>query len=181
MAVSPSVSRWEVAPADEIDFGMWSEKRVREYRGSLQQKKDLPLAVLRIERLKLRVPIFEGVDDLTLNRGLGWIPGTAHPGGAGNVGVAGHRDGFLRVLKDISLGDTVELSTEQGSFTYAVDEVEIVTPDDISVLKPRGGPALTLVTCYPFYFLGHAPQRFIVHAALQQGRTGSIQFSNKEK
>ena len=108
--------------------------------------------------------MFEGTDDLVLNRGLGWIVGTARPGDTGNIGIAGHRDGFFRGLKDIAAGDTMELETQGRRATYVVDEIEIVTPEQVEVLKPRAAPAITLVTCYPFYFIGDAPRRFIVHA-----------------
>ena len=157
--------------ADQIvDFSLWSEKRVREYRGSLLIKKDAPLAVLRLDRLRICVPVFEGTDDLALNRGVGWIAGTARPGeaGNGNIGIAGHRDGFFRGFKDILVGDEVEFSTLESVSYYAVDSIEIVSPDNVAVLRPRGVPALTLVTCYPFYFVGDAPQRFIVHATLKR-------------
>jgi len=156
-------------PADAtIDFSLWSEKRVREYKASLSVAKQLPLAVLNIGRLRIRVPVFEGTDDLVLNRGLGWIAGTAKPGESGNIGIAGHRDGFFRGLKDIAAGDTMELETLEQRVTYVVDEIEIVTPEQVEVLRPRAAPAITLVTCYPFYFVGDAPQRFIVHATRRQ-------------
>ena len=184
------------APGDEgVDFSLWSEKRVRAYRESLLINKDLPLAVLCLDRLRIRVPVFEGTDDLVLNRGVGWIPGTASPGAAGNsnIGIAGHRDGFFRGFKDIVIGDAVELCTPGVVSLYTVVSVEIVTPDDVGVLQPRGVPSLTLTTCYPFYFVGDAPQRFIVHAALMRQvgvrklqDTGSAsmrtgQFDTKEK
>ena len=160
------------AVADEkVDFSLWSEKRIREYRASLLTKKDSPLAVLWIEKLKVRVPVFEGTDDLVLNRGVGWIAGTARPGvvdGSSNIGLAGHRDGFFRGFKDIAVGDTVELATPGVVSRYVVNHIEIVNPDNVGVLRPRGEPSLTLVTCYPFYFVGDAPQRFIVHAVLKQ-------------
>ena len=161
-----------VAHADEnVDFSLWSEKRIREYRASVSIKKDAPLAVLRIEKLKVRVPVFEGTDDLVLNRGVGWIAGTARPGAvdnSSNIGMAGHRDGFFRGFKDIAVGDSVELATLGVVSRYVVNNIEIVNPDNVAVLRPRGKPSLTLVTCYPFYFVGDAPQRFIVHAALTQ-------------
>jgi sortase A len=152
----------------EVDFRLWSEKRVRAYRESLTTHKGAALAVLSIARLGIRVPVFEGTDELALNRGVGWIAGTARPGEAGNICIAGHRDGFFRVLKDASPGDVIELSTVRDTRTYTVDQIEIVSPYDVSVLQPRGVPSLTLVTCYPFYFLGDAPQRFILHAALKE-------------
>ncbi|MGH9631220.1 MAG: class D sortase [Bryobacteraceae bacterium] len=155
---------------EEVDFSLWSEKRIREYRASLAIKKDTPLGVLRLERLRIRVPIFEGTDDLVLNRGVGWIIGTAKPGRTGNsnTGLAGHRDGFFRGFKDIAIGDAVELATPGVVNYYVVDSIEIVNPEDVGVLRPRGVPSLTLVTCYPFYFVGAAPQRFIVHATLNR-------------
>jgi sortase A len=167
-AVVPSAAM--AAGEDKADFSVWSEKRVREYRASLQTVKDAPMAVIKIAKLKLRVPVFEGTSDLILNRGVGWIEGTARPGdpGNGNIGMAGHRDGFFRGFKDIAIGDEVELSTLGGVALYAVDSTEIVNPENVGVLRPRGVPSLTLVTCYPFYFVGDAPQRFIVHATLKR-------------
>jgi sortase A len=157
-----------LASAETTDFSLWSEKRIREYKASLTIAKELPLAVLDISRLRIRVPVFEGTSDLVLNRGLGWIAGTARPGETGNIGIAGHRDGFFRGLKDIVVGDTMELGTLEQRATYVVDEIEIVTPEQVEVLQPRAAPAITLVTCYPFYFIGDAPQRFIVHATLRR-------------
>jgi sortase A len=84
------------------------------------------------------------------------------------MGIAGHRDGFFRGLKDIMRGDVVELETIDARASYVVDELEIVDPSDTAVLRPRSKPAVTLVTCYPFYFTGSAPNRFIVHASLTQ-------------
>jgi sortase A len=155
---------------DGIDFRLWEEKRIRGYRESLSLKKDTPLAVLRIDKLGIEVPVFDGTDDLTLNRGVGRIIGTARPGKPGNIGIAGHRDGFFRGLKDISVGDEVDLMMTATRTAYVVDQIEIVSPDDVRVLQPRSVPALTLVTCYPFYFVGDAPNRFIVHASLASSR-----------
>jgi len=150
----------------EVDFSMWAEKRIQAYRDSLVSKTDPPLAVLEIDKLRIRVPVFEGTDDLTLNRGVGRIVGSAKLGGTGNIGIAGHRDGFFRGLKDISLGDEVDLTMAAAKETYIVDQIEIVSPTDVRVLQPRRAPSITLVTCYPFYFVGDAPKRFIVHASL---------------
>ncbi len=153
---------------ENVDFSLWSEKRVREYRESLQTHKGTALGVLTLARLRIRVPVFEGTDELALNRGAGWIAGTSRPGADGNIGIAAHRDGFFRAFKDIALGDAVELATPGVRSHYTVDQIEIVSPDDVGVLKPRGAPSVTLVTCYPFYFVGSAPQRFIVHARLER-------------
>ena len=118
----------------------------------------------------MEAPLLEGTDDVTLNRGVGRIEGTAHPGEDGNLGIAGHRDSFFRVLKDIKVGDRVDLEGLERSDTYVVDQVEIVDPGDVSVLRPRSKPSLTLVTCYPFYFIGSAPRRYIVHALRQDSK-----------
>ena len=147
------------------NFVLWSEKRIGEYRDSLDQHLGSPLAVLRIPKIHLEVPVWEGTDDLTLNRGVGWIQGTAPVGNDGNIGLAGHRDGFFRGLKDLRKGDQVELEGRQRTDTYIVDEIEIVDPKNVGVLRPRSKPSLTLVTCYPFYFVGSAPKRYIVHAS----------------
>lgn len=152
------------ATSTNVDMSLWSEKRVRDYKASLKEHFDLPLAVLRIPKIGLEVAVLEGTDDLTLNRGVGHIEGTPRPGEAGNSGIAGHRDGFFRGLKDIAVGDRFGLATLAGEESYEVDRITIVSPDDVSVLDETPGPSLTLVTCYPFYFVGDAPRRYIVRA-----------------
>ena len=150
-----------------VDFRLWSAKRIAEYEDSLAQRVAPPLAVLHISKFDLRVPVLEGTDELTLNRGIGHIAGTSRPDEGGNIGIAGHRDGFFRVLKDISPGDTIELQTTRTTDRYIVDRILLVRPDDVSVLQPRPVRSLTLVTCYPFYFIGSAPQRYIVQASIE--------------
>ena len=149
----------------EPDFRLWSEQRIAAYKAS-RNATPSALAALEIPAIRLQVPVLEGTDDLTLNQGVGHIEGTPLPGKGGNVGIAGHRDGFFRGLKDIHEGDTIDLITKTGSSRYIVDEILIVSPDDAWVLRPRPSASLTLVTCYPFYFVGSAPQRFIVHASI---------------
>ena len=149
----------------EPDFRLWSEQRIAAYKAS-RNATPSALAALEIPAIRLEVPVLEGTDDLTLNQGVGHIEGTPLPGKGGNVGIAGHRDGFFRGLKDIHEGDTIDLITKTGSSRYIVDEILIVSPDDAWVLRPRPSASLTLVTCYPFYFVGSAPQRFIVHASI---------------
>ncbi len=161
------------APGDspargEVDFSLWSDKRVAAYRRSLGLVFDEPAAVLSIPSLQLEVPVFEGTDELILNRGVGRIIGTAAFGQPGNVGIAGHRDGFFRCLKDIRIGDRIELATHVGKTAYAVESIDIVTPEDVSVLQPRERPVITLVTCYPFWFVGDAPRRYIVRASIAE-------------
>jgi sortase A len=97
---------------------------------------------------------------------VGHIGGTMRPGENGNIGIAGHRDGFFRVLKDVGPGDAIELATTSRTDTYVVDQIVLVSPNDVSVLQPRSISSLTLVTCYPFYFVGSAPQRYIVQASI---------------
>lgn len=164
-----------------VDVRQWSKKRIAEYEESLAHNLDPPLAVLRISKVELEVPVLEGTDDLTLNRGVGHIVGTARPGEEGNIGIAGHRDGFFRALKDIGPGDTIELLTPLGTTTYKVDQIVLVSPKDVSVLQPRPSGSLTLVTCYPFYFIGSAPQRYIVQASITNShgtRIGGVRESN---
>lgn len=152
--------------SSSLNFSLWSEKRILAYKAALAMKFDAPLAVLSIPRIGLEVPVFDGTDDLILNRGAGRIAGTAKPGQPGNIGIAAHRDGFFRGLKDIRVGDRIELRVQNDESLYAVDDIEIVQPTDVTVLRNRASPSLTLVTCYPFYFVGDAPQRYIVHASI---------------
>lgn len=149
-----------------VDFSLWSAKRIAAFENNLTAGQNPPIAVLRIPKTRLEVPVFGDTSELSLNRGAGWISGTARPGENGNVGIAGHRDGFFRGLKDLSPGDEILLLTQQQTESFRVDNTEIVSPEDTSVLKPAGR-RLTLVTCYPFYYIGRAPRRFIVEARLE--------------
>jgi sortase A len=148
--------------------GEFRLNRILDLSLSATLSQDSALAVLGIERVNLRVPVFRGTGSQTLNRGAGWIEGTARPGELGNVGIAGHRDSFFRDLKDVGMGDRIQLITRGHTIAYRVDEIEIVDPSDVGVLQPRATPSLTLVTCYPFYYVGAAPQRYIVHASLSE-------------
>ncbi len=122
------------------------------------------LGILKIDRLHFEVIVRHGASDQALAEGLGWIPGTAQPGQHGNVGIAGHRDTFFRELQDVHVGDEVTLSTAAGDRHYQVQETRIVEPDELAVLAATREDYLTLVTCFPFRFVGPAPQRFIVRA-----------------
>ncbi|SRR6266851_2206936 len=148
------------------NFSLWSEKRVKDYQESLAAHFAPSLGILRIPKIDVEVPVLEGTDDLSLNRGVGHVAGTANPGENGNVAIAGHRDGFFRGLKDVGLGDTIEMVTPQRTEIYIIDRITIVDRSDVSVLRPRTHPSLTLVTCYPFYFIGSAPKRYIVQASV---------------
>jgi LPXTG-site transpeptidase (sortase) family protein len=119
---------------------------------------------IEIPRIGLKAVILEGVAPRTLALAVGHIPGTALPGRTGNVGIAGHRDTFFRGLRDVRAGDAIVVTTLDGSYEYRVKSCEVVGPHETGVLKDAGEPALTLVTCYPFHYLGPAPERFIVHA-----------------
>jgi sortase A len=123
--------------------------------------------LLRIPRLGLEVPVLEGTDEWTLDRAVGHIEGTTGPAGVGNVGIAGHRDGYFRLLKDVAPGDILELALPAEVRRFRVARLSIVSPEETAVLAPTPGAQLTLVTCYPFYFVGSAPQRFIVQATLE--------------
>jgi sortase A len=152
--------------AREPDFSLWSATRIKDYEESLTVQFAPPVALLRIPKIQLEVSVLEGTDDPSLNRAVGLIAGTARSGEDGNIGIAGHRDGFFRGLKDVRVGDEIELVTTTGTHTYTIDRIVVVTPDDVSVLAPRSRSTITLVTCYPFYFVGSAPQRYIVQASM---------------
>jgi sortase A len=165
-SVSPATMN-DPSSGSRVDFSLWSAKRVDAYKDSLVKKGDRPLAVLRIPKIHLEVPVYNDTDDLTLNRGVGRILGTARVGKGGNLGIAGHRDGFFRGLKDLAPEDEIELVRIGQSDTYVVDKIRIVKPEDVSVLDPMRVPTLTLVTCYPFYYVGSAPERYIVSASMK--------------
>jgi sortase A len=165
-AVTPGPTR--TLPTElPVDSSLWSADRVDGYEESLEHDVGLPLAVLRIPKIDLEVPVLAGIDELTLNRAVGHIAGTALPGDDGNVAIAGHRDGFFRGLKDVEVGDRLELETLTGSAAYVISDLLIVDPRDVYVLAPTKVPTVTLVTCYPFYYVGKAPRRFIVQARLE--------------
>jgi len=118
------------------DFRLWSPKRIEAYQTGARTSAPAPLGVLKISSVEIEVPVLEGTDDLTLNRAVGHIDGTPDPGEEGNIGIAGHRDGFFRGLKDVRLSDSIDLYTEKGNTRYVVDEIRIVPPEDVSVLIP---------------------------------------------
>ena len=120
---------------------------------------------IEIPRIGLRAVILEGVAQRTLALALGHIPGTAMPGATGNVGIAGHRDTFFRGLSQVQTGDKIVVTTLNTLYEYSVKSLEVVGPRDTRVLDNSSEPTLTLVTCYPFHYIGPAPKRFIVHAS----------------
>lgn len=146
-SVRPATQGWAPAPAIAHPI----------HRGD-------PVGELDIPRLHLSIIIFEGDDARILKLGGGHIPGTALPPLNGNIGIAAHRDTFFRPLRGIHQNDEITLRTPAGTFQYRVTQTEIVPPSNMHVLAPAPGRDLTLVTCYPFHYVGNAPQRFIVHA-----------------
>jgi sortase A len=129
------------------------------------------VARLEMPSVTLSTTVLEGTDDRTLSRGSGHIEDTPFPGQAGNIGIAGHRDTVFRPLRNIHLGDALNLTTADRVYHYKISKTLIVGPDDVYVLDPTAHPTLTLVTCYPFEFVGHAPRRFIVQADLVSDET----------
>lgn len=153
-------------------FASEREATLRPAHASSQPAATMPLppargsavAILAIPRLDLSTVVVEGADEHELQLAPGHIPGTSMPGKGGNVAVAGHRDTFFRPLRLIRMNDTITVKTHEREFLYRVVSTEIVSPEDVQVLNSAGHETLTLVTCYPFYFVGSAPSRFIVHA-----------------
>jgi sortase A len=123
-----------------------------------------PLGEIELTRIGVTAIILEGTSERILRRAVGHVSGTAMPGQPGNVAIAGHRDTFFRALRNVREGDEITVSTLEGSYRYRVDSIKVVGPNDIEVLDNSGGDILTLVTCYPFYFVGPAPRRFVVRA-----------------
>jgi sortase A len=161
-ANSPGATNTET---QSVDTSLWAKGRIDAYKESLAVNIDTPEGLLHIPAVDLTVPIFEGTAELNLSRGVGRIDGTSDIGESGNMGIAGHRDGFFRSLKDVKVGDVIEVETLDQVVSYRIENFLIVDPSDIEVLDQTSESILTLVTCYPFYFVGHAPQRYIVQAA----------------
>jgi sortase A len=119
---------------------------------------------LEIPRLGMKIAVVQGDSEKILRRAVGHLPSSAMPGDVGNVALAGHRDTFFRPLRKIGPGDAITLKTYDGEFEYRVESVEVVSPSNVEVLRPTGSRTLTLITCFPFNYVGSAPNRFIVRA-----------------
>ena len=165
----PSPPPRELTWSGKVDMTLWSAVRVKAYKVALKQETPRTLAILRIPRLNLEVPVYDGTTDAVLDLAAGRIEDTALPGTPGNVGIAAHRDGYFRILKDIKEGDALVLDTPVATEQFRVQWIKITTPDDVSVIDPTPTPAVTLVGCYPFYHVGAAPKRFIVRAVPAAG------------
>jgi LPXTG-site transpeptidase (sortase) family protein len=146
------------APRESPTIHRTAPDAVKLPRGSLIGRVEVP-------RLNLSAAIAEGDDDSTLEKAAGHLPDTVLPWEpAGNAAIAAHRDGLFRPLRHIQINDEVIVATPRGEFLYRVKKTEVVNPEDVGVLAPTNAPTLTLITCYPFSFVGHAPQRFVVQA-----------------
>jgi sortase A len=172
---------------------LWYEFEARYFQASLSQTFDeerqrvtaLPpteglIGRLEIPGIGLEVMVLNGADARTLRRGAGWLPYTARPG-SGNAVIAAHRDTYFRPLRRIKQGDVIHLTTLDGRYNFRVEWTAVVEPADTTVLRPTKRPTLTLITCYPFYYAGEAPQRFIVRARRQEmeGVAGRLFGGNK--
>jgi sortase A len=165
-------NRLRLPPVEPPDRRLWSPQRIAAWKAAREKSGAPPLAILRIPKIALEVPVLEGTEDDILDRAVGHIADTSLPGAPGNCGIAGHRDGYFRGLKDVAGGDDIELQMLSGTERYRIVEIRIVDPEQTEVLDPTPEPTLTLVTCYPFYFVGSAPRRCIVRATRISG-TGS--------
>ena len=168
VALVPAAAARLHALPGRVDQTEWSRARVEAFRRTALR--EVPEGILRIPALRLVVPIYSGTSSSQLDRGAGHIQGTAALDSTGNAGIAGHRDGFFRSLGHIKVGQTLYVETLSGTRGYRVMETRIVAPSDISVLAPTARPSITLVTCYPFHFVGPAPRRFIIRAELFRER-----------
>ena len=161
--------QWSNDKSIALDQSLWSDTRINEFEKAMSGN-ETPNAVgiMSIAEINLEVAVFDGATDHILNLGVGRVPGTAAFGETGNLAIAGHRDSFFRGLKDVSPGDEITVKQKYGTDIYAITNSWIVEPEDISVLSPTQKKSITLITCYPFYFVGNAPKRFIVRAELKK-------------
>jgi sortase A len=160
----PYTSESVLTSVPEPDYSLWNKARIGHYEDALKIDSAPPLGILTINKINLQVPIYNGTDDVTLDRGAGRIKGMAKMDEDGNLGISGHRDGFFRGMKDVQVGDDIDIETTRGTENYEVTSIIIIPKEDASVLAPTTEKKLTIVTCYPFYFVGHAPKRLIVTA-----------------
>lgn len=150
---------------ESLDQSLWSAARIEKFEMVVAANAELPvIGILEIASIGLEVAVLDGTTERLLNLGVGRVSGTARIGERGNLAIAGHRDGFFRGLKDIDHGDEIAIRAPGHLSTYRVTEIFVVQPDDVAVLSTSVHDELTLITCYPFYFVGNAPQRYIVRA-----------------
>lgn len=159
-----------------VDRSLWSRQRIAAFLVAAPAAGP-PLGVLHIPRLGLEVPVRPGTGEADLDSGAAHIRGTAGLTASGNIGIAAHRDGFFRALQDVAIDDEIVLEAGGLARTFRVVDLAIVPPGETSVLAPADETAVTLVTCYPFWFAGHAPRRYVVRAALQDAAPGAVHES----
>jgi sortase A len=155
------------ARAGAVPYGpddSWSAARRAEFERFSRGIVPEPEGHLYLDEQQLRVPIYSGTDELALTLGAGHLPETAPLNGAGNTAIAGHRDGFFRALRHVEVGDRLSIETKNETQTYRIAESWIVAPEEVWVLDSTAEPSVTLITCYPFYHVGSAPERFVVRA-----------------
>lgn len=150
----------------QTDSSLWSASRVQAYKASSHLPSGELLGVLSIPSVALKAPLYGDTRPLHLNRGVGLIEKTARPGAGGNLGIAGHRDGFFRALETIRVGERIEVLTRDRAYHYRIVRTAVVDRADTDLLQPTEQPVVTLVTCHPFRFVGHAPRRFVVRGML---------------
>lgn len=155
---------YQVSAKRSLENEIQAEKERPQSQPKPPVRKGDVLGRMDIPRLGMSVAVLQGTSSRILRLGIGHIAGTPLPGETGNIGIAGHRDTFFRGLKDIRKNDEIQLQTTSGLSRYQVDWMKVVASDDQNVLAPSTESALTLVTCYPFYFVGPAPKRFVVRA-----------------
>ena len=168
LATSPQ-QQTPAQPFDETlapDTSLWAPGRIADYQASLNAELPPVLGVLEVPSVGLKLPVYQTNSELVMDRAAGVIDGMAYPHEAGNIGISGHRDGYFRALKDVQVGDAIVLQTLEGEKKFRIDAIQVVEISDTSLLQDTRDQTVTLVTCYPFYFVGHAPQRFIVTASL---------------
>ena len=160
-------SEVRASQAEELlpDMQLWSESRKAAYLDAIDAEPSPLLGTLSMPSLDILVPVYDTATDLNMDRGAGVIDGMSYPHEPGHIGIAGHRDGFFRALKDAQVGEELILQTINGEKRFRIDELLIVESDDSHYLQDTVEQRLTVVTCYPFYFAGSAPQRFLVRAS----------------
>jgi sortase A len=158
-----AISHADTAVDHFVDMSSWSASRIAAYRNRVQLDQK-PEAILRIPSIGLVVPVFAGTGTAILDQAAGRIEGTSPFGASGNIGIAAHRDGFFRSLSRVEVGDVLQVDLPDATLTYNIVNLRVIDPSETSVLRPTAEPTITLVTCYPFYFAGPAPQRFVVRA-----------------
>ena len=159
-------SQPDFSDVDDPDTRLWAPGRIADYQASLKAELPQVMGVLEIPSVGLKVPVYVTNTDLVMDRGAGIIDGMAYPHELGNIGISGHRDGYFRVLKDVQPGDAIVLQTLRGEKRFKIEATTVVAISDTTLLRDTPDQMVTLVTCYPFYFVGHAPKRFIVTASL---------------